>query len=64
MVVLLLGVSRQGGRGVVVDRKAMLMVQECEGPALTGEEETEEDKGNEPKRKDLRSKRRGPENIP
>ena len=25
------GVSRQGGRGVAVDRKAMLMVRECVG---------------------------------
>ena len=42
MVGLLLGVPRQGGRGIVVDRKAMLMVQELRrfGMSVVGTSET------------------------
>ena len=42
MVVLLLRVSRQGGRGVVVDRKAILMVRELHrfGISVVGISET------------------------
>ena len=41
-LVLLLGVSWQGGRGVVADRKAMLMVRELRrfGMSVVGTSET------------------------
>ena len=41
-LVLLLGVSWQGGRGVVADKKAMLMVRELRrfGMSIVGTRET------------------------